>query len=86
MLYEVLLFLSSHQRTILINLQGCTYTNLYACVSACHSNGSMLQPMLDPNELHFMLRQTAQGPHTMLQFICLAPILDRVCPSHNLTL
>ena len=42
--------------------EGCTYTNLYACVSACHSNGSMLHPTLDPNELHFMLRQTAQGP------------------------
>jgi len=40
-------------------------------VSACHSNGSMLQPTLDPNELHFMLRQTAQGPPTMLQFICI---------------
>ena len=53
-------------------------------VSPPHSNGSMLQPTLDPNELHFMLRQTAQGPPTMLQFICPALMVNRVCPSHRI--
>jgi len=82
-----LAFPLSHQRATLLNLQGLRVVLTPICilsVSACHSNGSMLQPTLDPNELHFMLRQTAQGAPMMLQFICQAPIVSRVCPSHRL--